>query len=491
MDGSFYKRTGMLLPALFSLLLFSHLVLAKSSSIQNDHTYIGGELPFLNDGDSVKLILTQFRLLDHKTDVELTAIVKDRKFTFKLAKIKKPFSFNFKLPSQGMDMKNSIQRLNRVTYTIIPGDSVYIKLQNERNHFTGRNAGAYNCTYELDCLDRELNQKVSGLDVMKGESMKIILENNDLIRVQKLRMLERFKQSMDPLSFQLIRSNTIYSTEIEKFFWLNLKQKKASEIGYSLNSQQKMDSVDSFVLENLRIYPEFVIQKFKYDSCTVPGRKYTLGSCYRYIDRFVASSLKERCLTYLLIGNLKSDSLTKYRNIALANFTNMEYKTLIERLTRSRIEGATAYNFTLTGKDGQRYSLSDFEGKVVVLDFWFTGCGPCKQMTPKLGKISDQFSKSPVAFLSICTDKDEAVWKKSIQSGDYTFDNSIKLFTDGQQTQHPIIQNFNVEGYPTIIVIDTEGKRMRSPIDPRLDEGQDIEQLINEGINKKRTNRHL
>ena len=60
-------------------------------------------------------------------------------------------------------------------------------------------------------------------------------------------------------------------------------------------------------------------------------------------------------------------------------------------LATSGTDKQTAPDFTLKDMDGNLVSLSDYEGKVIILDFWATWCEPCKALVPLLEKLADEY----------------------------------------------------------------------------------------------------
>ena len=58
--------------------------------------------------------------------------------------------------------------------------------------------------------------------------------------------------------------------------------------------------------------------------------------------------------------------------------------------------------------DGTAHSLKDYRGKVVLLDFWYRGCGACMRSMPSMNQLAEDFQDQPVAILGISTDRDPA-----------------------------------------------------------------------------------
>lgn len=109
-----------------------------------------------------------------------------------------------------------------------------------------------------------------------------------------------------------------------------------------------------------------------------------------------------------------------------------------------------APDFQAETLDGKKVSLSDYQGKVLILDFWATWCGPCLAELPYFQELVNLYKNDPsVAFLTISQDRSKDVVRKFIEQKGYTFP---VIFDTG------IGQLFEIEGIPLLIVIDKEGK---------------------------------
>ena len=137
-----------------------------------------------------------------------------------------------------------------------------------------------------------------------------------------------------------------------------------------------------------------------------------------------------------------------------------------------------AYNFSLLDSGNVVHRLSSYKGKVVVMDFWFNGCGNCAVLTPKLKIVKDYFKNdTSVVFLSICSD-DLETFKKGVKSGKYTIPGEIDLYSE-RGYKDPLYQKINFQGAPTLRLIDKSGVWCENPVDCRLDDGRDLIEKIN------------
>lgn len=116
-----------------------------------------------------------------------------------------------------------------------------------------------------------------------------------------------------------------------------------------------------------------------------------------------------------------------------------------------------APNFTLEDISGKPLSLSDVKGKVVVVDFWATWCGPCRMSIPELVDLQAKYKAKGLVIVGISVD-DEKVSK-----------GELVAFKEKMQINYPILRaNDKVyvdyfgrtRGFsiPTLFVIDREGK---------------------------------
>ena len=120
--------------------------------------------------------------------------------------------------------------------------------------------------------------------------------------------------------------------------------------------------------------------------------------------------------------------------------------------------GAIAPDFTATAPDGSSVKLSDYKGKVVVLDFWATWCGPCQASMPHLEKVYQQVKTQNVAVLGVCVWDDKDAYTKWLadKKGVYSFPTAFDPAAKGPQNIAASL--YHVSGIPTQYVIDKDGK---------------------------------
>jgi alkyl hydroperoxide reductase subunit AhpC len=128
---------------------------------------------------------------------------------------------------------------------------------------------------------------------------------------------------------------------------------------------------------------------------------------------------------------------------------------------QSPYSGRSAEDFTATTTDGGTLRLSDYKGKVVLLNFWATWCGPCKMEIPDLIALQNKYGQKGFAVIGI-SDDDEA---KKVQ--DFMKSNGIN-YPVAMATQDIKNQFGGIPALPVSILIDKDGKIVTSMegIDP-------------------------
>ncbi len=122
----------------------------------------------------------------------------------------------------------------------------------------------------------------------------------------------------------------------------------------------------------------------------------------------------------------------------------------MERVELARARLAPA--FSLTTLDGQHITMDSLAGKVVLIDFWATWCGPCREALPHIREIAKQYRESHFVVLSISLDKDVEKWRNFVNKNEMTW---LQYRDDGFDGD--IAKLFNVNAIPATFTIDADG----------------------------------
>ncbi len=113
--------------------------------------------------------------------------------------------------------------------------------------------------------------------------------------------------------------------------------------------------------------------------------------------------------------------------------------------------GRVAPDITGEDADGKKLKLSDFRGKVVVLDFWASWCPPCMAMVPHERELVKRLDGKPFVFLGVNMDDNKETLKKTQEKHEISW----RSFFDGRTG--PIGETWNIQTIPAIFVLDAKG----------------------------------
>ena len=122
--------------------------------------------------------------------------------------------------------------------------------------------------------------------------------------------------------------------------------------------------------------------------------------------------------------------------------------------------GSMAAPFELTTLDGKVVKSSELAGKVVLVNFWATWCGPCKEEMPSLARLQKQLDPAQFALLTVTTDPQ----RQGITYFLSQLGISLPVLFDEDQE---VSRTFMVRGLPTTIVVARDGTLVGRAVGPR------------------------
>jgi len=113
--------------------------------------------------------------------------------------------------------------------------------------------------------------------------------------------------------------------------------------------------------------------------------------------------------------------------------------------------GAVAPDFSLKSSSGKNLRLSEHRGEVVMINFWATWCGPCRQEMPLLNRLHEQYRKAGFTLLGVSVDDKPQAAQEMARQLSVGFP---VLFDSEKQ----VSRRYDVDAMPTTLIIDRDGK---------------------------------
>ena len=110
--------------------------------------------------------------------------------------------------------------------------------------------------------------------------------------------------------------------------------------------------------------------------------------------------------------------------------------------------GTASEDWTTTDLNGKSHSLQDYRGKVVILDFWYRGCGWCIRAMPQVKEVATRFEGEPVVVFGMNTDRKD-------EDATFVVEKMGLKYPNLKATGLP--EKYKVNGFPTLLILDQEG----------------------------------
>ena len=127
-------------------------------------------------------------------------------------------------------------------------------------------------------------------------------------------------------------------------------------------------------------------------------------------------------------------------------------KTALDALN-AVVVGKPAPNFSAPSPDGKTISLKESLGKVTIIDFWASWCGPCRAENPNVVALYNEFHPQGLNIIGVSLDKDATKWKDAIAKDGLVWPHvsNLKFWED------PIAKQYNVQSIPATFILDAKG----------------------------------
>lgn len=116
--------------------------------------------------------------------------------------------------------------------------------------------------------------------------------------------------------------------------------------------------------------------------------------------------------------------------------------------------GKAAPDFMLTTPDGKPFGLKDLKGKVKIIDFWASWCGPCRAENPNMVSLYRDYAKAGLNILSISLDEKKDPWLAAIKADGMPWHHASDL----KGWYSSVAKDYAVKGVPHILVLDKDNR---------------------------------
>lgn len=145
-----------------------------------------------------------------------------------------------------------------------------------------------------------------------------------------------------------------------------------------------------------------------------------------------------------------------YEQLGDAGKNSVSGRLILERkaLLDGIAIGSTAPDFTLTDTEGREVRMSEVKGRLKILDFWASWCGPCRLNNPELKRLYEKYHSRGLEIVGISLDEKGDAWRAAIEKDGLEWTNVSSL----QGWRCDVVKLYSVDGIPAMFILDADNR---------------------------------
>ncbi len=440
-----------------------------------DPVIITGYSETVKPGDTISLMYWEHMFIgeerEYRVSMKKEYVTSNGEFKFSITK---PVKGGYITLSKGYYAGYYLPVTLLERYFVEPGDNIHIEISKEGVIKFG----------SVSAVKYRLQMNLKKSDMIPHDDKEYFARSGAQMH-KDIEQLNSYRDSITPFAFDLLKAEIIGRTRYfaAEYIYGILKMTGAKDRSELMEEYKKMAWYEpGLTYEGMAYalyYLAYLKRKATIEVYLRPDEKITP---YAVLRDSLSGIVKEHIVTAFFIERYKSLEKGEYwLNEALNNLQLPYCREELQKIKRREGKGAPAFDFNLTGITGKQVTLKDLSGKVLFVDFWFTGCGACKIYAKTIDSLKETYKeRKDIEFVSVSIDFDKNKWLKSVKEGTYGSPGALNAYTSGMGAAHPVILHYAIAGYPFPMIIDKKGRIFRA-FDLRLPVHQ-LREILNAAL---------
>ncbi|MFK7934439.1 MAG: redoxin domain-containing protein [Saprospiraceae bacterium] len=384
------------------------------------------------------------------SEVALAERVKDLTYVFKLPLTKEPRFYY--LGQTAADIR-----------PLILGTEKEVVFKASCNDFRGAKVSSSKMNEEYEVLKAEMN-KLKGQNNQLSRQYQIAAQRGGDVEKMKAEMLA-VDQQMTALMDDLKKTNPYFANVIALNTYLSFANHQGTykgELDYFVNEyfqfadwERKDYNYLPWVYESLKSYATTISQ------INLPNELHQ-QYLQQVIDKTPAASRTRKLAYGGVMAALQPLSHGNYPYFAkqfIKEYTGVDDEAVsaiqseLDRVAAFTV-GGTPPDFTQQSPEGENVNLKDFRGKVTLIDFWASWCGPCRKENPNVVRVYEKYKDKGFEILGVSLDKTKDRWVKAIAQDQLTW----PQVSDLRGWKNEVARTYGVTSIPQTVLLDQDGK---------------------------------